>query len=105
MASGTRQGGRPRFLSFGLGKLGRGPRCGALRAAAALGVVTLLAGGGIAAESKKSPYGMVPYTHPVFKNGVRVLWHGAWRGSQGRVVRQYARATALAAASAAPAPA
>ncbi len=59
----------------------------------------LLAGGSFAAEAKKPPTGMVPYTHPVFKNGVRVLWHGAWRGSQGRVVRQYARATALAPAT------
>jgi len=24
---------------------------------------------------------MVAYTHPVYKNGKRVLWHGAWRGS------------------------
>ena len=23
---------------------------------------------------------MVPYTHPVYKNGKRLLWHGAWRG-------------------------
>jgi uncharacterized protein len=25
--------------------------------------------------------GMVRYTQPVYKNGKRVLWHGAWRGS------------------------
>lgn len=25
--------------------------------------------------------GMVRYAHPVYKNGKRVLWHGAWRGS------------------------
>jgi uncharacterized protein len=98
MASGTRRGGRPVILYLGLGKLGRGPRCGALRAAAVLGVAMLLAGEGLAAESKP-PYGMVPYNHPVFHNGVRVLWHGAWRGSQGKVVRQYARATALAPAT------
>ena len=24
---------------------------------------------------------MVRYTHPVYKNGRRVLWHGAWRGA------------------------
>jgi hypothetical protein len=104
MASGTRRGGRPVILSFGLGKLGRGPRCGAFRAAAVLGVAMLLAGEGLAAESKP-PYGMVPYNHPVFHNGVRVLWHGAWRGSQGKVVRQYARATALAPATTAGIPA
>jgi uncharacterized protein len=104
MASGTRRGGRPVILSFGLVKLGRGPRCGAFRAAAVLGVAMLLAGEGLAAESKP-PYGMVPYNHPVFHNGVRVLWHGAWRGSQGKVVRQYARATALAPATTAAIPA
>jgi hypothetical protein len=104
MASGTRRGGRPVILSFGLVKLGRGPRCGAFRAAAVLGVAMLLAGEGLAAESKP-PYGMVPYNHPVFHNGVRVLWHGAWRGSQGKVVRQYARATALAPATTAGIPA
>ncbi len=25
------------------------------------------------------PPGMVPYDHPVYHNGMRVLWHGAWR--------------------------
>jgi len=24
---------------------------------------------------------MVPYTHPVYRNGKRLLWHGAWRGA------------------------
>jgi uncharacterized protein len=105
MTSGTRQGGRPVILSIGLGKLGRGPRCGAAWFAVALAVATVLAGEGIAAESKKSPYGMVPYDHPVYHNGVRVLWHGAWRGSQGKVVRQYARATALVPATTAAIPA
>ncbi len=28
---------------------------------------------------------MVPYDHPVYHNGVRVLWHGAWRGGHGKV--------------------
>src|SRR5271154_3486789 len=105
MASGTRQGGRPIFLSVGPGKVGWRPRGGAIRSAVALGVAMLLAGEGLAAESKKSPYGMVPYDHPVFHNGVRVLWHGAWRGSAGKVVRQYARATALAPATTAAIPA
>jgi len=26
-----------------------------------------------------APSGMVPYDRPVFRNGKRVLWHGAWR--------------------------
>jgi NMT1-like family len=105
MTSGTRQGGRLVIWSIGLGKLGRGPRCGAACLAVALAVATLPARDGAAAEAKKSPYGMVPYDHPVYHNGVRVLWHGAWRGSQGKVVRQYARATALAPATTAAIPA
>jgi uncharacterized protein len=104
MASGTRRGGRPVILSSGLGKLGRGPRRGAVLSAVALGVAVLLAGEGFAAESKKTPYAMVPYTHPVYHNGIRVLWHGAWRGSQGRFGRRYER-TAAVTAAAAPAPA
>ncbi|MGD0562683.1 MAG: hypothetical protein ABSA66_06280 [Roseiarcus sp.] len=27
---------------------------------------------------------MVPYDHPVFHHGVRVLWHGAWRARDGK---------------------
>jgi uncharacterized protein len=88
-------------LSFGLGMLGQ-RRWGVSRAVAALGVAMLLASEGVAAE--KAPYGMVPYDHPVFHNGVRVLWHGQWRGSQGRVARRYerpAQANAAAPATAA----
>ena len=33
-----------------------------------------------AASAQQAPAGMVPYDHPVYHNGVRVLWHGAWRG-------------------------
>jgi TRAP-type uncharacterized transport system substrate-binding protein len=91
MASGMRRGGRPTFLSFGLGKLGRPGRVAAC-AAAALAFAMALAGGDLSAESQKIPYGMVPYTHPVYKNGKRMLWHGAWRGSLGRYARQGARA-------------
>ena len=51
----------------------------------------LLAGGDLAAEAQKIPYGMVPYGRPVYKNGKRMLWHGAWRGgSLGRYARRYA---------------
>jgi TRAP-type uncharacterized transport system substrate-binding protein len=32
-----------------------------------------------AATSAQKPSGMVLYDKPVFHNGVRVLWHGAWR--------------------------
>jgi TRAP-type uncharacterized transport system substrate-binding protein len=50
----------------------------------------LVAGGDLAAESLKIPYGMVPYSRPVYKNGKRILWHGAWRGSSlSRYAHQY----------------
>jgi hypothetical protein len=47
---------------------------------------------------------MVPYDHPVYHNGVRVLWHGVWRGSQGKVARQVPQ-LALAKPAEAPTPA
>lgn len=31
----------------------------------------------------QAPPGMVPYTYPVYHNGKRILWHGAWRGRVG----------------------
>ena len=89
MTSGTRLGGRPTFWNFGLGKLGRRPRHSAVRAAAGLGLAVLLAGGDLPADAQKIPYGMVPYGRPVYKNGKRILWHGAWRGgSLGKYARQ-----------------
>jgi hypothetical protein len=66
---------------------------------AGLAVAAALAGGTVAAETKKSPYGMVPYDHPVYHNGVRVLWHGAWRGSQGKAARRNGRPTQAVAAA------
>ena len=92
MTKGTRQGGRLIHLSFGLGKRERRPRRGAVCAAAGLSLAMLLATGDFAAEAQKIPYGMVPYSRPVYKNGKRVLWHGAWRGSLGKYARQGARA-------------
>ena len=91
MESGKRQGGRPISLCSGLGKLGRRPRRGAV-CAAGVGLAVLLAGWDLAAEAQKIPYGMVPYSRPVYKNGKRVLWHGAWRGSLGKYARQGAKA-------------
>jgi TRAP-type uncharacterized transport system substrate-binding protein len=89
MTSGTRQGGRPTFFYFGLGKLRRTPRRGTVFKAAGLSLAVLLAGGDLVAEAQKIPYGMVPYGRPVYKNGKRMLWHGAWRGgSLGRYARQ-----------------
>ena len=51
------------------------------------GAATALAGGIVLslgidiADAGQGPPGMIRYTHPVYKNGKRVLWHGAWRGS------------------------
>src|ERR1700728_5120709 len=87
MTSGTRQGGRPIFLHIGLGKLGRRPVKRSFLTAVTLGLGMLLAGD-LAAQAQKIPYGMVPYGRPVFKNGKRILWHGAWRGS---ALSRYAR--------------
>jgi NMT1-like family len=95
MASGTRQGGRPIFVHLDLGKLGRGSRRGAVWAAAGLALAVVLAGGDLAADPAKIPYGMVPYSHPVYKNGKRMLWHGAWRGSLGRYARQGAKSAEI----------
>ena len=36
------------------------------------------------AIAEQAPAGMVPYAHPVYKNGHRVLWHGAWRAGGAR---------------------
>ncbi len=36
---------------------------------------------------------MVPYAHPLIKNGKRILWHGAWRGQSGKVARESARSS------------
>ena len=91
MASGTHRGGRPIDLSFGA-ENGRRPRRGPVCAAAGIGLAMLLAGGDLAAESLKIPYGMVPYSRPVYKNGKRILWHGAWRGGLGKYARQGTRA-------------
>jgi uncharacterized protein len=89
MTSGTRQGGRPTYFCFGPGKLRQKPLRGAAFRAAGLSLAMLLAGGDLAAEAQKIPYGMVPYGRPVFKNGKRILWHGTWRGgSVGRYARQ-----------------
>src|ERR1700677_2017292 len=81
MTSGTRQGGRPTFCYFGLGKLGRGPRRGSVCAAAGLSLAMLVAGGDLAAQAQKIPYGMVPYGRPVYKNGKRMVWQDGWGGS------------------------
>jgi hypothetical protein len=55
----------------------------------------------LAAFSETAPAGMVPYDHPVFHHGVRVLWHGAWRG--GSAKKGDAPETAVPAAKNAPA--
>jgi hypothetical protein len=59
------------------------------------------------AFAEHAPAGMVPYARPVYKNGHRVLWHGAWRAGGARTSsRETAKAAPapVAAAPAAPAP-
>jgi TRAP-type uncharacterized transport system substrate-binding protein len=62
------------------------------------------------AIAEQASTGMVPYAHPVFKNGHRVLWHGAWRVGSAKALaptRERAKAAPapVAVAAAAPAPA
>ncbi len=45
---------------------------------------------------------MVPYAHPVIRNGKRMLWHGVWRGRAGHEIAQ--RAPAKVAIADRPAP-
>jgi branched-chain amino acid transport system substrate-binding protein len=47
---------------------------------------------------------MVRYDHPVYRNGKRVLWHGAWRGGNGRQFVRTAPVKAAMAPNPAPAP-
>jgi hypothetical protein len=106
MASKTRPGGRPILLSDGLWKLWRAPRRVTVGTLVALGVGLMLAGQARpAVASLKPPPGMVPYAHPVYRNGKAVLWHGVWRGSQrGTFARQYSQpAPAKPVAASAPA--
>ena len=48
----------------------------------AVGLATVFASGPIQADPQ-IPAGMVPYKHPVFKDGHRVLWHGPSHGGGG----------------------
>jgi hypothetical protein len=48
---------------------------------------------------------MVMYDHPVFRHGVRVLWHGAWRGKGAKKVDEEAATPAKEAPSVAAKPA
>lgn len=71
---------------------------GALTAAALAGGILLLAQATAPAEAQKAPSGMVPYAHPVYHNGKRMLWHGAWRARGGhQYVRTAPAKTAIAA--------
>jgi hypothetical protein len=92
MASGNRQGGRPEFLCLEQAELWpTGPRRCRPWAAGAFAAGFLLSTNAVlAAQTPRVPAGMVPYAHPVYHNGKRLLWHGAWRG-RGGAARQVAR--------------
>ena len=55
-------------------------RCGGLAFAG------LLALAPVSTRAEHAPRGLVRYDHPVYRNGKRMLWHGAWRirGAKGR---------------------
>src|SRR6202453_4986037 len=53
----------------------RGWRCGGLA------IAGLLAFAPISTRAEHAPRGLVPYDHPVYRNGKRMLWHGAWRAA------------------------
>ena len=72
------------------------------RSFARLYVIAVALSAAVAGASGASA-GMVRYHHPVYHNGKRVLWHGAWRGSAGR--RAVARSAPAKAAPPSPAPA
>jgi hypothetical protein len=110
MASGNRQGGRPEFLCLEQAQLWpiRSRRGGAWAAGALAAAFLLAANSILAAQTTHAPAGMVPYAHPVYHNGKRLLWHGAWRG-HGGAAPQVAhsasiRAPAVAAAASKPEP-
>jgi hypothetical protein len=44
-----------------------------------LAVAGILALAACPAPAEQVPAGMVAYNHPVYHNGRRILWHGAWR--------------------------
>ncbi len=52
----------------------------------------------------QTPLRMIRYNHPVYHNGKRVLWHGAWRGRLGHESARSAPAKAAIAEARAPAP-
>jgi TRAP-type uncharacterized transport system substrate-binding protein len=57
-----------------------------------------------AGAATQPPSGMVRYTHPVYHNGRRVLWHGAWRGRRGHQSARTAPAKAAIIEKPTPAP-
>lgn len=52
----------------------------------------------------QAPSGMVRYNHPVYHNGRRLLWHGAWRGRLSHETARTAPARAAIAEKSAPPP-
>ena len=89
-------GRAPDIFVFWFGEAWAGAAYEAVSQRPRSGSRVLLAGGDLAAEAQKIPYGMVPYARPVFKNGKRILWHGAWRGS---ALSRYARQSVAPAAA------
>ena len=77
---------------------------GASRKASLLLIACAAAVAGLFFSCQSSAAGMVRYDHPVYHNGKRVLWHGAWRGRVGHENVRSAPQKAAIAAKPAPAP-
>jgi hypothetical protein len=101
MSSEKRRGARPEIDCREFWNVWRrGPRGRRWRfACAVVGGAFLAAQGGLApAAHAGAPPGMVPYDHPVFKNGKRILWHGPWRSNGARAARESVRSAPAKAA-------
>ncbi len=71
-------------------RLKKRPRRSACLRAAALALSAAVVAIAASSAGAGAPGGLVRYDRPVYHNGKRVLWHGAWRGGAGR--RFYVRA-------------
>ncbi len=81
-------------------RLKKRPRQMAHARAVALALSAAVAASAASSVGAHAAGALVRYDHPVYHNGKRVLWHGAWRGGAGR--HFYARSAPPAKAEPAP---
>ena len=82
-------------------RLKKRPRQVAHARVVALALAVAVAASAASSVGAHAAGALVRYNHPVYHNGKRVLWHGAWRGGAGR--HFYARSAPPAKAETAPA--